>query len=91
MMPSIAAGVGDGALTPALSRAREREHVLAPARAVLARDCALSLGSGLRRHSLAPGNGFKVVTNERYARPDTSVTGQVLKVISTTPDEVSPS
>ena len=35
-----------------------------------------------------PANGFKVVTNERYGRPDTSVTGQVLKVIASTPDAV---
>jgi branched-chain amino acid transport system substrate-binding protein len=38
--------------------------------------------------ALGPDNGYKVVTNERYGRPDTSVTGQVLKVISTTPDAV---
>jgi len=38
--------------------------------------------------SLATDNGYKVVTNERYGRADTSVTGQVLKVISTTPDAV---
>ncbi len=38
--------------------------------------------------SLAPSGGFKVVTNERYGRPDTSVTGQVLKVMSATPDAV---
>ena len=33
-------------------------------------------------------NGFKVVTNERYARADTSVTGQVLKIIAANPDAV---
>jgi branched-chain amino acid transport system substrate-binding protein len=32
--------------------------------------------------------GFKVVTNERYARADTSVTGQVLRIISANPDAV---
>jgi branched-chain amino acid transport system substrate-binding protein len=32
--------------------------------------------------------GIKVVTNERYARADTSVTGQVLKVIASHPDAV---
>jgi len=38
--------------------------------------------------SLAPGNGFKMVTNERYGRPDTSVAGQVLKIIAAGPDAV---
>jgi len=32
--------------------------------------------------------GINVVTNERYARPDTSVTGQVLKIIAAHPDAV---
>jgi branched-chain amino acid transport system substrate-binding protein len=32
--------------------------------------------------------GIKVVTNERYARADQSVTGQVLKIIATHPDAV---
>ncbi len=32
--------------------------------------------------------GYKVVTNERYARADTSVTGQVLKIMSANPDAV---
>ena len=32
--------------------------------------------------------GIKVVTNERYARADTSVTGQVLKIIAARPDAV---
>src|SRR5207344_1264117 len=34
------------------------------------------------------GTDIKVVTNERYARPDTSVTGQVLKIIAAKPDAV---
>lgn len=34
------------------------------------------------------GTGIKVVTNERYARPDTSVSGQILKIIATHPDAV---
>ena len=38
--------------------------------------------------SLAPANGFKMVTNERYGRPDTSVAGQVLKIIAAAPDAV---
>ena len=38
--------------------------------------------------SHAAGAGFKVVTNERYARADTSVTGQVLKLIAAKPDAV---
>lgn len=33
-------------------------------------------------------NGLKVVTNERFARADTSVTGQVLKIVSAKPDAV---
>lgn len=36
----------------------------------------------------AAEGGFKVVTNERYARADTSVTGQVLRIISANPDAV---
>jgi branched-chain amino acid transport system substrate-binding protein len=32
--------------------------------------------------------GFKVVTDERYARSDTSVTGQVLRLMSANPDAV---
>jgi len=36
----------------------------------------------------AAQNGYKVVTNERYARADTSVTGQVLKIIAAKPDAV---
>ena len=33
-------------------------------------------------------NGIKVVTNERYARADSSVTGQVLRIMSLHPDAV---
>jgi branched-chain amino acid transport system substrate-binding protein len=40
----------------------------------------------LDAHSAA--NGYKIVTNERYARADTSVTGQVLRIISANPDAV---
>lgn len=36
-------------------------------------------------NSLAAANGFKVTSNERYGRADTSVAGQVLKVMSTAP------
>jgi branched-chain amino acid transport system substrate-binding protein len=36
----------------------------------------------------ADAGGYKVVTNERYARADTSVTGQVLRIISANPDAV---
>jgi branched-chain amino acid transport system substrate-binding protein len=32
--------------------------------------------------------GIKVVTNERYARADTSVTGQVIKILAANPDAV---
>ncbi len=32
--------------------------------------------------------GIKVLTNERYARADTSVTGQVLKIVAARPDAV---
>ncbi|MGE0733508.1 MAG: ABC transporter substrate-binding protein [Alphaproteobacteria bacterium] len=32
--------------------------------------------------------GIKVITNERYARPDTSVTAQILKIIAAKPDAV---
>ncbi len=37
---------------------------------------------------LAPDGGFKIVTNERYGRADTSVAGQVLKIIAANPDAV---
>ena len=37
---------------------------------------------------LAPEGGYKLVTNERYGRADTSVTGQVLKIIAANPDAV---
>lgn len=37
---------------------------------------------------LAPAAGIKVVSNERYARTDTSVTGQILKIVSKKPDAV---
>src|SRR5215217_7762929 len=36
----------------------------------------------------APANAIDVLTNERYARADTSVTGQTLKIIATRPDAV---
>ena len=37
---------------------------------------------------LAGPAGIKIVTNERYARADTSVTGQVLKIMAADPDAV---
>jgi len=37
---------------------------------------------------IAEGRGLKVVANERYQRTDTSVTGQVLKIMSANPDAV---
>ncbi|OUL98919.1 ABC transporter substrate-binding protein [Variovorax sp. JS1663] len=36
----------------------------------------------------APAAGIKVVSNERYARADASVTGQVLKIVALKPDAV---
>jgi branched-chain amino acid transport system substrate-binding protein len=36
----------------------------------------------------APADGIEVVTNERYARADTSVGGQTLKIIAAHPDAV---
>lgn len=36
----------------------------------------------------AASYGYKIVTNERYARADTSVTGQVLKILAANPDAV---
>ena len=36
----------------------------------------------------AASSGYKVVTNERYARADTSVTGQVLRIMAANPDAV---
>jgi branched-chain amino acid transport system substrate-binding protein len=38
--------------------------------------------------SAAQKQGIKVVTNERYARNDSSVTGQVLKIVAAKPDAV---
>jgi len=38
--------------------------------------------------SLSAANGFKVVTNERFGRADTSVAGQVLKIVAAAPDAV---
>ena len=38
--------------------------------------------------SHAAAAGYKIVTNERYARNDTSVVGQVLKIIAANPDGV---
>lgn len=38
--------------------------------------------------TLTKDGSLKVVTNERYARPDTSVTGQVLKIMAANPDAV---
>jgi branched-chain amino acid transport system substrate-binding protein len=38
--------------------------------------------------TLTPPAGMKVVTNERYGRADTSVTGQVLNVMAANPDAV---
>jgi branched-chain amino acid transport system substrate-binding protein len=37
---------------------------------------------------LADTRKIKVVANERFARPDTSVTGQILKIMSANPDAV---
>jgi len=37
---------------------------------------------------LAPPAGMQIVSDERYARADTSVTGQVLKVLASNPDVV---
>src|SRR5262249_45277730 len=36
----------------------------------------------------AETDGIKILTNERYARTDTSVTGQVLKMLAAHPDAV---
>jgi len=36
----------------------------------------------------AGSSGYKLITNERYARADTSVTGQILKIMSANPDAV---
>ncbi len=36
----------------------------------------------------AVGKGREVVANERYNRPDTSVTGQILKIVAARPDAV---
>jgi branched-chain amino acid transport system substrate-binding protein len=38
--------------------------------------------------TLADVRGLKLVGNERYARTDTSVTGQVLKIVSANPDAI---
>ena len=38
--------------------------------------------------SIAEGRGLKIVANERFQRTDTSVTGQILKIVSARPDAV---
>lgn len=38
--------------------------------------------------AVAEANGLEIVASERYAREDTSVTGQVLRIISAQPDAV---
>lgn len=38
--------------------------------------------------SHAAASGYKLITNERYARADTSVTGQILKIMAASPDAV---
>ena len=38
--------------------------------------------------TIAEGRGLKIVGNERFQRTDTSVTGQILKIISARPDAV---
>ncbi len=38
--------------------------------------------------TIAEGRGLKIVANERYQRTDTSVTGQILKIMTTRPDAV---
>ena len=38
--------------------------------------------------SHAAESGFKIVTDERYARSDTSVTGQILRLMSANPDAI---
>ena len=40
------------------------------------------------RMKAAPAAGIKVVSNERYARADQSVTGQILKILALKPDAV---
>lgn len=37
---------------------------------------------------LSESNGYKIVTNERFGRADTSVAGQVMKIVAATPDAV---
>lgn len=39
-------------------------------------------------NALAPPAGMKILTNERYGRADTSVAGQVLKIMAAAPDAV---
>jgi branched-chain amino acid transport system substrate-binding protein len=36
----------------------------------------------------APASGIQIITNERYARADTSVTAQILKIVAAHPDAV---
>ena len=38
--------------------------------------------------TIAEGRGLKIVANERYQRTDTSVTGQILKMMSLRPDAI---
>lgn len=47
-------------------------------------------GEGIHKAfaSLAEAAGIRIVANERYARPDTSVEAQVLKIVAANPDAV---
>ncbi len=47
---------------------------------------AISVYNGAK--AVEAEDGIKVLTNERYARVDTSVTGQILKVLAVRPDAV---
>jgi branched-chain amino acid transport system substrate-binding protein len=49
---------------------------------------ALGEGWYAELNRLAPRSGIQITATERYARTDSSVTGQVLKIISTRPDAV---
>ena len=51
---------------------------------------ATSYGEGFLKalEAAAPAKGFRIVTSERYATTDTSVTAQVLKIIAANPDAV---
>ncbi len=92
---ALAAGAALVVHRAAVHRAHDGRHRPAAEGARASRRSATSAiptpgatSSTRRSKSHAAASGYKVVTNERYARADTSVTGQILRIMSANPDAV---